>query len=154
MRFSPAPSWQHRALLPFLALAVLLVGCATNPLTGKRQLMLVSERAEIEMGLQAVKAFRNDYGVVEDPALRAFVAGLGNRLIQHTPVPGASYEYEPDEAEILDDLLPRNVAVQIYRALLENAASEQGSRMSAMDSATRNAGEMIDKLTLIYNRQR
>ncbi len=64
------------------------------------------------------------------------------------------YDYEPDEAEILEDLLPRNVAVQIFRALLENAASEQGARMSAMDNATRNAGEMIDKLTLTYNRQR
>ncbi len=66
----------------------------------------------------------------------------------------AAYTYEPDEAEILDDLLPRNVSVQVFRALLENAASEQGARMSAMDNATRNAGEMIDKLTLSYNRQR
>ena len=65
-----------------------------------------------------------------------------------------SYEYEPDEGAILNDLLPRNVAVQIFRALLENAASEQGARMSAMDNATRNAGEMIDKLTLTFNRQR
>ncbi|MEL6966902.1 MAG: F0F1 ATP synthase subunit gamma [Pseudomonadota bacterium] len=64
------------------------------------------------------------------------------------------YDYEPDETEILNDLLPRNVAVQIFRALLENAASEQGARMSAMDNATRNAGEMIDGLTLSYNRQR
>ncbi|MEO0546970.1 MAG: F0F1 ATP synthase subunit gamma [Pseudomonadota bacterium] len=64
------------------------------------------------------------------------------------------YDYEPDENEILNDLLPRNVAVQIFRALLENAASEQGARMSAMDNATRNAGEMIDALTLSYNRQR
>lgn len=67
---------------------------------------------------------------------------------------GAVYEYEPDEAEILKALLPRNVAVQIFKALLENAASEQGARMSAMDSATRNAGEVIDRLTLQYNRQR
>ncbi|MCB1435918.1 MAG: F0F1 ATP synthase subunit gamma [Rhodobiaceae bacterium] len=67
---------------------------------------------------------------------------------------GSAYEYEPDEADILADLLPRNISVQIFRALLENAASEQGARMSAMDSATRNAGEMIDKLTLSYNRQR
>jgi F-type H+-transporting ATPase subunit gamma len=66
----------------------------------------------------------------------------------------AVYEYEPDEAEILEDLLPRNISVQIFRALLENAASEQGARMSAMDNATRNAGEMIDKLTIKYNRQR
>jgi F-type H+-transporting ATPase subunit gamma len=67
---------------------------------------------------------------------------------------GAIHDAEPDEAEILADLLPRNINVQIYRALLENAASEEGARMSAMDNATRNAGEMIDKLTLNYNRQR
>jgi len=66
----------------------------------------------------------------------------------------ANYEYEPDEDEILADLLPKNLAVQIYRGLLENAASEQGARMSAMDSATRNAGEMIDRLTIQYNRSR
>lgn len=66
----------------------------------------------------------------------------------------AIYEYEPDEAEILADLLPRNISIQVFRALLENSASEQGARMSAMDNATRNAGEMIDKLTISYNRQR
>ena len=64
------------------------------------------------------------------------------------------YEYEPDENEILADLLPNNVTVQIFSALLENAASEQGARMSAMDNATRNAGEMIEKLTRDFNRQR
>ena len=68
--------------------------------------------------------------------------------------PAAVYEYEPEENEILSYLLPRNIAAQIFRALLENAASEQGARMSAMDSATRNAGEMIDRLNLRYNRQR
>jgi F-type H+-transporting ATPase subunit gamma len=67
---------------------------------------------------------------------------------------GALYEYEPDETAILADLLPRGVATQIFTALLENAASEQGARMSAMDNATRNAGEMIDKLTIVYNRSR
>ena len=67
---------------------------------------------------------------------------------------GAAYEYEPDEEEILAELLPRNLAVQIFRALLENAASEQGARMSAMDNATRNAGDMIRKQTLTYNRTR
>jgi F-type H+-transporting ATPase subunit gamma len=66
----------------------------------------------------------------------------------------ASYEYEPSEEAILDDLLPRNVAVQLYRGLLENAASEQGSRMTAMDNATRNAGDMIDSLSITYNRTR
>ncbi|KGD87557.1 F0F1 ATP synthase subunit gamma [Rhizobium sp. YS-1r] len=66
----------------------------------------------------------------------------------------ALYEYEPGEQEILEDLLPKNIAVQIFRALLENNASFYGAQMSAMDSATRNAGEMINKLTLSYNRQR
>ena len=65
-----------------------------------------------------------------------------------------NYEYEPDEDEILADLLPQNLAVQIFRGLLENGASEQGARMSAMDSATRNAGDMIDRLTIQYNRSR
>jgi F-type H+-transporting ATPase subunit gamma len=69
-------------------------------------------------------------------------------------VSAAAYEYEPDQDEILATLLPRNISVQIFRALLENAASEQGARMSAMDSATRNAGEMIKKQTTIYNRTR
>ena len=64
------------------------------------------------------------------------------------------YEYEPDEAEILEVLLPRNLSVQVYRSILENNASEHGARMSAMDNATRNAGEMIDSLTLNYNRTR
>jgi F-type H+-transporting ATPase subunit gamma len=66
----------------------------------------------------------------------------------------AVYEYEPEEEEILADLLPRNLAVQVFRALLENGASEQGARMTAMDNATRNAGEMIRKQTLTYNRTR
>ena len=67
---------------------------------------------------------------------------------------GSLYEYEPDEEAILADLLPRGVATQIFTALLENAASEQGARMSAMDNATRNAGDMIDRLTIVYNRSR
>jgi F-type H+-transporting ATPase subunit gamma len=68
--------------------------------------------------------------------------------------PSASYEYEPDELDILTELLPRNIAVQIFRALLENSASFYGAQMSAMDNATRNAGEMIRKQTLRYNRTR
>jgi F-type H+-transporting ATPase subunit gamma len=66
----------------------------------------------------------------------------------------AAYEYEPDAGAILADLIPRNISVQIFRALLENVAGEMGAKMSAMDNATRNAGEMINKLTLSYNRQR
>jgi len=85
---------------------------------------------------------------------------VGQQIIPVPPVEAeaaaslAAVEYEPDQDEILADLLPRNVAVQIFRALLENAASEQGSRMTAMDNATRNAGDMINRLTVEYNRTR
>jgi F-type H+-transporting ATPase subunit gamma len=78
------------------------------------------------------------------PEVKAEAAGT------NTPV----YEYEPEEDEILAELLPTNLATQVFRALLENAASEQGARMSAMDSATRNAGDMIRKQTITYNRTR
>ena len=64
------------------------------------------------------------------------------------------YEFEPEEDEILEDLLPKNISTQVYKALLENSASEQGSRMTAMDNATRNAGDLVDKLTINYNRTR
>ena len=67
---------------------------------------------------------------------------------------GDTYEFEPEEDEILGNLLPKNISTQIFKAMLENSASEQGSRMSAMDNATRNAGEMVDKLTIQYNRSR
>jgi len=72
------------------------------------------------------------------------------------PASGAQgvYEFEPEESEILADLLPRNLAIQIFTALLENAASEQGARMTAMDNATRNAGDMINALNTTYNRSR
>ena len=72
------------------------------------------------------------------------------------PAKGATaiHEYEPGEDEVLGFLLSRNISTQIFRGLLENAASEQGARMSAMDSATRNAGDMINKLTIQYNRSR
>jgi F-type H+-transporting ATPase subunit gamma len=73
---------------------------------------------------------------------------------ENDPAGAASYEYEPDELEILSGLLPKNLGMQIFKALLENNASEQGARMTAMDSATRNAGEMINKLTINYNRSR
>jgi F-type H+-transporting ATPase subunit gamma len=66
----------------------------------------------------------------------------------------ALYDYEPSEEGILADLLPRSIATQVFTALLENGASEQGARMSAMDNATRNAGDMIDRLTIVYNRSR
>jgi len=85
-------------------------------------------------------------------ALRLIPAAVGTA--KAPDLGGAIYDAEPDESEILADLLPRNIAVQMFRGLLENAASEQGARMSAMDSATRNAGDMINKLSIKYNRQR
>jgi F-type H+-transporting ATPase subunit gamma len=127
-------------------------------------------------------AFSDAHGVSEDLIARyaasefdvahLFFAKFQSALVQDPteiqiiPVPlapaagaeaagaSAAVEYEPDEEEILAELLPRNVAIQLFRAMLENAASEQGSRMTAMDNATRNAGEMINKLTIQYNRTR
>jgi F-type H+-transporting ATPase subunit gamma len=78
----------------------------------------------------------------------------GGAANQNADAQMALYEYEPDEEAILAELLPRNLGMQVYRALMENAASEQGARMSAMDSATRNAGDMINRLTITYNRSR
>ena len=69
-------------------------------------------------------------------------------------IPDNFYEFEPEENEILNDLLPRNISTQIFKAFLENTASEQGSRMTAMDNATRNAGDLVDRLTINYNRSR
>ncbi len=77
-----------------------------------------------------------------------------NKSTEQKKEDSLSYEYEPDEDEILEDLLPKNISTQVYSAFLENAASEQGSRMTAMDNATRNAGDLVDKLTINYNRSR
>ena len=77
-----------------------------------------------------------------------------NKLSEKNEENPTSYEFEPEEDEILEDLLPKNISTQVYKAFLENAASEQGSRMTAMDNATRNAGELVDKLTINYNRSR
>jgi F-type H+-transporting ATPase subunit gamma len=81
-------------------------------------------------------------------------AGLASAPAQATDGGNAVYEYEPEPGEILSDLIPRNISVQVFRALLENAAGEMGAKMSAMDNATRNAGDMINKLSITYNRQR
>lgn len=93
--------------------------------------------------------------IVRSQQLIPFAVGEGGGAeAGETDLGGASYEYEPAEEEILASLLPRNLSVQVFKALLENNASEQGARMTAMDSATRNAGDMINNLTLIYNRTR
>ena len=77
-----------------------------------------------------------------------------NKLSEDKSENMQTYEFEPEEDEILDELLPKNISTQVFKAFLENAASEQGSRMTAMDNATRNAGELVDKLTINYNRSR
>ncbi|UVC16618.1 F0F1 ATP synthase subunit gamma [Mesorhizobium onobrychidis] len=81
-------------------------------------------------------------------------AGVPSAAAETTNGGNAVYEYEPEPGEILSDLIPRNISVQVFRALLENAAGEMGAKMSAMDNATRNAGDMINKLSITYNRQR
>ncbi len=93
--------------------------------------------------------------LVQDPmGIQVIPVPLATAAAPATPTAGAAVDYEPDEEGLLAELLPRNVAIQIFRAMLENAASEQGSRMTAMDNATRNAGDMINKLTVLYNRTR
>ena len=92
--------------------------------------------------------------VTQIPTAQQIVPAVAPEGVETPDLKGAVYEYEPDEADILRALLPRYVGVQIFRALLENVASEQAASMSAMDNATRNAGEMIDKLNLKYNRAR
>ena len=88
------------------------------------------------------------------PTPQQIIPAIAPEGVETPDLKGAVYEYEPDETEILNALLPRYVGVQIFRALLENVASEQAASMTAMDNATRNAGEMIDKLNLQYNRAR
>ena len=133
-----------------------------------------------ELGHIKTVAFTDAQGVAKDLIARfdagqfdvahLFFAKFRSALVQEPtgiqiiPVPlatapvaagaSAAVEYEPDEETILADLLPRNVAIQVFRAMLENAASEQGSRMTAMDNATRNAGDMIQRLNILYNRTR
>ncbi|PJK28587.1 F0F1 ATP synthase subunit gamma [Minwuia thermotolerans] len=92
--------------------------------------------------------------LTQEPTVLRLIPAQVSGDVEPPDLEGAVYTYEPDEDQILRELLPRNISVQIFRGLLENAASEQGARMTAMDNATRNAGDMIDRLTLEYNRQR
>jgi F-type H+-transporting ATPase subunit gamma len=110
------------------------------------------EAGEFDVGTIIFNRFRSAISqVVTRQQLIPFAPPVREEAAAAT---GAIYEFEPEEAEILGELLPRNLAVQIYTALLENAASEQGARMTAMDNATRNAGEMISQLEITMNRTR
>ena len=136
----------------------------TIELRGVRQLSFAKARAVADRILALFNAAEFDVCTLFYAEFKSVITQVPTAL-QVIPVkvaegaaaPAATdavYEYEPSEEEILADLLPRNIAVQLFRALLENAASEQGARMTAMDNATRNAGDMINRLTLSYNRQR
>ena len=92
--------------------------------------------------------------IAQEPTALQLIPAKFEAPAEDAGASSVSYEYEPDEEAILNDLLPRNISVQVFRALLENSASFYGAQMSAMDNATRNAGDMIKRLTLVYNRQR
>jgi len=130
-------------------------------LRGVRQLSFGDGDAIAKKVLAMFEAGEFDVATLFFSRFRSVIAQIptAQRIIpaeipEGTKQTDAVYDYEPDESEILEALLPRNLTVQVLRGLLENAASEQGARMSAMDSATRNAGEMIKKQTQIYNRSR
>ncbi|NNL88165.1 MAG: F0F1 ATP synthase subunit gamma [Marinicaulis sp.] len=110
------------------------------------------EADEFDVATLFYGKFKNVVSQVPTP--QQIIPAVAPEGVEPPDLKGAVYEYEPDEADILKVLLPRYVAVQIFRALLENVASEQAASMTAMDNATRNAGEMIDKLNLQYNRAR
>ncbi len=115
------------------------------------RILVLFEAGEFDVATLYVSEFKSV--IAQKPtALQLIPAGTSGGLEQTKP--RASHEFEPSEEEILGPLIERNIATQVFRGLLENAASEQGARMSAMDSATRNAGDMINKLTIRYNRQR
>tara|TARA_B100000963_G_scaffold265267_1_gene233479 strand:- start:7 stop:888 length:882 start_codon:yes stop_codon:yes gene_type:complete len=92
--------------------------------------------------------------ITQIPQAQQIIPAETDNIKKQNDVENFSYEFEPEEDEILEDLLPKNISTQVFKALLENAASEQGSRMTAMDNATRNAGDLVDKLTINYNRSR
>lgn len=110
------------------------------------------EAGEFDVATLFYGKFKNV--VTQTPTPQQIIPVVAPEGVETPDLKGASYEYEPDEEGILKTLLPRFVAIQIFRALLENVASEQAASMTAMDNATRNAGEMIDKLNLQYNRAR
>ncbi len=98
--------------------------------------------------------FNNFKNVITQIPQAQQIIPVENKIAATNVENSVSYEFEPEEDEILEDLLPKNISIQVFKAILENAASEQGSRMTAMDNATRNAGDLVDKLTINYNRSR
>nr|WP_316656678.1 F0F1 ATP synthase subunit gamma [uncultured Gellertiella sp.] len=117
-----------------------------------RRVIALFEQGEFDVATLFYSEFKSVISQV--PTALQLIPAAAPAVAETTSSASAVYEYEPDAAAILTDLIPRNISVQVFRALLENVAGEMGAKMSAMDNATRNAGEMINKLTLSYNRQR
>ena len=117
---------------------------------GKKIIKMFSESQ-----FDVCKIFYNQFKnvMIQIPQMQQIIP-IESKQSEEKKVSENFYEFEPEENEILENLLPRNISTQIFKAFLENAASEQGSRMTAMDSATRNAGDLVDKLTITYNRSR
>ena len=120
-------------------------------LIGKKIVELF-EKNEFDKCLIFYNNFKNV--ITQIPQAQQIIPANINRVEEKSMDNEVSYEFEPEEDEILEDLLPKNISTQIFKAFLENSASEQGSRMTAMDNATRNAGDLVDKLTINYNRSR
>ena len=120
-------------------------------LIGKKIVELF-EKNEFDKCIIFYNNFKNV--ITQIPQAQQIIPAKINRVEEKSMDNEVSYEFEPEEDEILEDLLPKNISTQIFKAFLENSASEQGSRMTAMDNATRNAGDLVDKLTINYNRSR
>ena len=110
------------------------------------------EKKEFDVCTIFYNQFKNV--ITQIPQEQQIIPLKASEIKKEDSLSGDNYEFEPEEDEILGNLLPKNISTQIFKAMLENSASEQGSRMTAMDNATRNAGEMVDKLTIQYNRSR
>jgi F-type H+-transporting ATPase subunit gamma len=117
-----------------------------------RKVLALFEAGEFDVATLYFSEFKSV--IAQKPTALQLIPARSESTTAAPAEPGAMHEFEPSEEEILGPLIERNIATQIFRGLLENAASEQGARMSAMDNATRNAGDMINKLTIRYNRQR
>ena len=120
-------------------------------LIGKKIVELF-EKNEFDKCIIFYNNFKNV--ITQIPQAQQIIPAEIDRVEEKSTDNEVSYEFEPEEDEILEDLLPKNISTQIFKAFLENSASEQGSRMTAMDNATRNAGDLVDKLTIQYNRSR
>ncbi|HVW93184.1 MAG TPA: F0F1 ATP synthase subunit gamma, partial [Devosia sp.] len=127
------------------------IGYANAQQVGEKILAMYAA-GEFDVATLFYSEFRSVISQV--PQARQLIPAKFEASAEAVPVNEVLYEYEPDEEAILNDLLPRNISVQVFRALLENNASFYGAQVTAMDNATRNAGEMIKSLTLSYNRQR